>query len=198
MGRPISKPLEITRDQARRRAEEAGVPVVLVETWMQACAGEPLRIPSLPRGRAADLGDVLAGVLVLPGPGSAEALAAAWAPPSDPDSSPELGDLMGACVLNAKDGPTFLIESAACLEQMLLGRYSDSPWMRGLPQRLREDAAALPPASATLLARFVPDRLVVDGRLDEPGWDSAPAQKIVGDSPNEVIQLRALSNGHWL
>jgi hypothetical protein len=197
---PNKDPLQITRAQAELRVKTAGVPVVLMETWMEACAGEPLRIPSMPHGRSEDLGDVLAGVVVLPGPGSADALAAAWAPPSDPDASPELGELMGACVLNAKDGPTFLIESAACLEQMLLGRYADSPWMRGLPQRLRESAATLPPPERTLLARFTTDAFVFDGRLEEPAWKSAPPQALAlrPARAGEVVELRGLSDGRRL
>jgi hypothetical protein len=191
---PSEQPLEITREQAERRRKEVGIPLVLVETWMNVAVGKNPPIPSLPRGRAAELGDVLDGVVVLPGPGSATALAAAWSPPES-DTFAELGELLGACVQNAKDGATFLLESAACLEQTLLGRYADPPWLRGLPQRLRESAADLP---ATLLCRWTSSPLAVDGRLSEPAWTSAPVWEMEADPERHRVEMRALSDGRTL
>jgi hypothetical protein len=65
---------------------------------------------------------------------------------------------------------------------------------------LRESAAALPPKDATLLARWVPEPVVVDGRLDEPAWARAPGQALGRDSggPREAIELRELSDGRRL
>jgi hypothetical protein len=189
---PNEQPLEITRDQAWERRKQAGVPVVLVETWMEATDGGDPRLPSGPHGRAGDLGDVLDGIVFLPGPGSAGALAATWAPPPDADTTPELAELLGACAQNAKDGSMFLLESAACLEQTLLGRYADPPWLRGLPQRLRETAASLPPSNGLVLARLTTEPLQVDGRLGEAAWGEADWHR-VGD-----VDLAAVSDGHRL
>jgi hypothetical protein len=190
--------LAVTRAEARQRAQAAaGVPVIFVETWMEAAAGEPLRIPSLPRGRASDLGDVLAGVVVLPGPGSADAVAAAWATPAEPDTSLEVGDVLGACLPKEKDTATFLLETAACLEQLMLGRYSDTPWMHALPKHLRRLAGTLPPEDGILLARWAAEGVAVDGSLGDASWGTAPVRTL-GLPDRDPVELRALADGRRL
>lgn len=218
---PGDRPLAITRAQAQRVREEAGVPAVLVETWMAAAAPPsylrprlalrgvassrtlprdvPVRFPSLPRGRAADLGEALEGLVVLPGPGAAAALAASWAPPTDGEPWVELAELLGACARDATDGHTFLLDTAACLQENVVGRYAEPPWLEGLAERLRAASALLPPPEITLLARWTSEAVQVDGRLDEPLWSTAAPRTLPASldatPPSTAVVLRAVSSG---
>lgn len=189
---PRAEALTIPRAEAERTAREAGVPVVLVEDWARAQSGEPPRLPVLPRGRAADLGDVLEGVLVLAGPGSAEILASAWLPPADDAPSAELAELLGACALHAPEAAAFLTQSAELLEAALAGRLGVRGALARLPQLLRAEAERLPPLAQVLRARHVPEPVQVDGRLDDRAWAFALPARL---GPVDVL---ALSDGRRL
>ncbi len=186
---PVEAPTTISRADAARAVKEAGVPVVLVETWASAA---PEAIPSLPRGRDADLGEVLEGVLVRAGPGSADALAATWQPPLTPGPWPELTELLAACAPHAPDPASFLKTTSRSLELALAGRRADPPWLRALPERLRLTAASLPPSDELLLAAWVPEPVVIDGRLDDRAWTQARPLAL---GPGELL---ALSDGRRL
>ena len=186
---PSKRPLTITRAQAARVACAARVPVVLIETWMQTAQG----LPSLPRGRDDDLGEVLAGIVVLPGPAAADALARAWAPGApEPSAHPALVELLACCATEPADPASFLLGTAANLEQALTGRFTDPIWLRRLPARLRAAASELPPLGQRVLALHVATTPVLDGRLTEAEWADAPATTV---GPAEV---RALSDGRRL
>lgn len=181
--------LTVTRAEAARVACAARVPVVLIETWMQAAQG----LPSLPRGRDEALGEVLAGLVVLPGPAAAEALARAWAPSApEPSAHPALDELLACCAAEPTDPAAFLLSTASNLEQALAGRFADPFWLRRLPATLRAAAKELPPAAQRVLARHVGAAPALDGRLSEPAWADAPATAV---GPAEV---RALSDGRRL
>jgi len=185
---PTGRDLVITREQAARVACEARVPVVLIETWM----ADVWYLPSLPRGREEDLGDELAGVVVLPGLAAIEALATAWAPGApEPSTHPALAELLACCAAEPADAEEFLQVTATNLEQALAGRFADPLWLRQLPERLRYTARMLPYPHSRILARTVETAPVIDGVL-EPAWEQAPVTRV---GPAEV---RALSDGRTL
>ncbi len=186
---PVEAPTTISRADAARAAKEAGVPLVLVETWASAA---PEAIPSLPRGRDADLGDVLEGVLVRAGPGSANALAATWQQPLTVGPWPELAELLAACALRTPDTKSFLTSTGRTLELALAGRPVAPPWLRALPERLRLTAENLPPQNELLLAAWLPEPVVIDGRLDDPAWTHARPLALGRGT------LQALSDGRRL
>jgi hypothetical protein len=186
---PDPRPLEVTRAQAERIVERAGVPVVFMETWMSDVWG----LPSLPRGRDPGLGEVLAGVVVLPGPGAVDAVAHAWSPQATPPTlGPALDELLDCCVADPSDAEAWLVAGAQSLEQALEGRFGAPLWQRGLPRRMREDAAALPPADQRLLVWYDPQARRADGSLDPACWDAAPVKRL---GPAEV---RAVSDGELI
>jgi|GEM_PF-6423499 len=184
-----SHALTITRAEAARVACAARVPVVLIETWMARSLG----LPSMPRGRDADLGDVLAGVVVLPGPAAVEALALAWDPGAPQAAAlAALTELLGCCATEPTDAEAFLRSTATNLEQALTGRFADPPWLRTLPKILNAGAAVLPPAAQRVLARYVETAPTLDGRLAEAAWTQAPATQV------GPVDVRALSDGRLL
>ncbi len=74
---PTEFATRITRAQAERRVKEAGTPVVLLDTWAMPITA-PSLIPALPHGRAADLHEVLDGIVVLGRRGAEDVLESAW------------------------------------------------------------------------------------------------------------------------
>ncbi len=181
--------LTITQAEAARVACAARVPVVLIETWMQAAQG----LPSLPRGRDETLGEVLAGIVVLPGPAAADALARAWAPSApEPSAHPALEELLACCAAEPTDPAAFLLSTASNLEQALAGRFADPFWLRRLPATLRAAAGELPPPEQRVVARYVERNPALDGRLAEAEWPDAPVTRV---GPAHV---RALTNGRTL
>lgn len=182
----------LTREGLTTLSRRAGAPLVLVEPWMAAAAGQPPRIPSLPRDLPDDLPDVVEGVLVLPGPGAESALSAAWAPVEDAEAFPELADLLAAAPHAPLEPRAFLERTADGLEQALNGRLAPPPWLGLLPRHLREAAAGLPPADQVVRAPLVPEPVALDGRLDDRAWRFA-VPRAVGP-----LDLLALSDGHRL
>ncbi|MFM8980685.1 MAG: hypothetical protein ACKOSS_09535, partial [Planctomycetia bacterium] len=130
----------------RRVRAAARVPVVLVEDWMEPAQA----LPSLPRGREALATSGLAGLVVLPGPGADEVLAAAWSP----ESAEHTVEAARAAWLEAL-GPAPGRDLATSARTGTSASTGNAPtpaalaaWLRAAAQRVEqglEGGAALPP-----------------------------------------------------
>jgi hypothetical protein len=173
---PTEKPPSIPLEAARRKVARAGVPVVLLETWMEGVLG----LPSAPRGRDPRLGEVLAGIVVLGGPGAAEVLARAWSPLEASDPQRDVASLFAAVPAfeDASDPAAWCADVAAALDAARAGRIGDPHWLQRLPARARAAAEGLPRPEARLLARMTTEPLTTDGRLAESAWRDAPPLRL--------------------
>jgi hypothetical protein len=170
---PTEKPASIPFEVARRKAARAGVPVVLLETWMEGVRG----MPSAPRGRDPQLGEVLAGIVVLGGSGAAEVLSRAWSPVEASDPQRDAASLFASVPAfdAASDLAAWCAEVATSIEAARAGRIGDPHWLQRLPARARDAAEGLPPPGARLLVRSTTEPVTTDGRLAERAWRDAPA-----------------------
>ena len=184
---PSEHATRITRTQAERRVGEAGVPVVLLETWMDpawAGAGRS-RIPTLPRGRDADLPEVLDGIVVPGRRDTSPLLESAWQPLDEHRLG--LGLLQPLVPSDGADPAAF----AAALARTLRAADEENaglvPWMTPLA-----DALLAQPADASV--PVVPQRVTADGRIDERPWGFA--RKLVGST--QGAEVFVLSDGDAL
>jgi len=141
--------MRVTRAQAERRVHEAGVPVFLFETWAWMPAlGIDALIPTLPRGRDADLGDVLAGVVVLARSGAESSLEAAWRAAGEPRfGMAELAPLLP--IGEPRAGP-YLDALATNLERAAKESLGLIPWMDPLATQAQTDARRVGQAGGVL------------------------------------------------
>ncbi len=159
---PQEHSLHITRAQAERRVREAGVPVVLLETWSDG-ARAAAAIPTLPSGRAPDLGDVLAGIIVVGRPGADSILEAAWQPAGAPRfGMAELAPLLPG---DEKRPAPFLQRLATSLERAAKESLGLIPWMAPLAAEVRAGARRVAAADGVLMLSASGS----PGALQEPG-----------------------------
>lgn len=173
---PSEHTTRVTREDAERRVREAGVPVVLWETWAGPRPKGPCatRIPTLPRGRDADLPDVLDGVIIVGRHLTAPLLDAAWERVEPTRTGLALLQSL-APVQQTGEPAAFAADMARRLrraEQETLGLIR---WIGPLADGLRDavwDRGGKPNAAAVPV---VPQRVAVDGRIDERSWAFARA-----------------------
>jgi len=186
---PLEHSATIMREQAERRVKEAGIPVVLLDTWAAPFRKTPVRdlyIPSLPTRRAPDLGDVLAGVVVVGSRGTEALLESAW----DPKAKERFGlDLLTELVPRDEKDPLEVARvSAVRLDHAAKENLGLVPWMAPLAAELRRVKGPIERIP------LVDTPLRNDGRVDEKAWTSALH---VPETPRGV-DLLVLSDGSTL
>jgi hypothetical protein len=187
---PLEYSARIARSDAERRRAEAGVPVLLHENWGERFLRPdgPPRIPTPPRGRDADLGEVLDGIVVVGD--YPQVLEQAWGGADGPDP---LAELLGAIPADASDPAAFLRGAAEGLRK-LAAQDGAPAWAHRLPAVLEDLAETEPPPHRVAVVPFVPGPLRADGVLDEPAWARAAT------IPTDIacMSLRVVSNGNEL
>ena len=186
---PLEDSTTISRTDAERRVKQAGVPVVLLARWAASFQEAPLRdlyIPSLPTGRAEDLGDVLAGVVVVGAYGTEAMLESAW----DASARERFGlDLLTPLIpRDEKDTLELLRLCAVRLDHEAKENLGLVRWMAPLAAELRNTK------SPVVRAPMIAASLKNDGHLDEKAWSSAlrlPTGK-------QGVEVRLLSDGSAL
>ena len=188
---PSELALGISRAAAQARvAAASGVPVVLLDTWAAPFQGpgHEAYVPSLPRGRAADLDEVLDGVVVVGRRGTQGTLEALWEPVEDVRfGAGLLGELL----------PASSAPAASQLAGMAAAAHTAAPDHRGLVPWFAPLAAELEAAArdatthGAAVVPLVPAEVVLDGALDERSW--AFALPLVRDPRG--VDVLVLSDG---
>jgi hypothetical protein len=192
---PLEHSTRIRKQDAERRVREAGVPVVLLETWAAAdqTGNDAARILTLPRGRDAALPDALEGIVVVGRTLAGPILDAAWAPAADHRFGPGmLAPLVP--VQRTADPEAFaadLMQRLRAADQENLGQV---PWMAPLADALRDAIWRRGGKPSAAAVPVVPQRVAVDGRIDEPAW--AFARTLVRDM--DGVDVFVLSDGEAL
>jgi hypothetical protein len=174
---PEEHSVAITREQAEHRVREAGMPVLLLDTWT-APFQSPAHVPSLPTGRAAALGDVLAGVVVAPGPGVDDVLLSAWdveAAARNASSTLEALAFLGSGATDAMRLVPPAIEGLLRLDRQVPGYL---PWAAPLAAELGRIQG---PATGVLR----------DNELAEASRDPWQAAGILGRRDGVTLQARS-------
>lgn len=191
---PLEHCVEITSEHARRRVRDADVPVVLLDTWAAPFQGESAaaHVPCAPYGRAADLHEVLEGVIVVGARHVEASLDSAWGPASEERFGAELlAPLLPAGDLGAN---AFLAGSAAALEGQAQEDQGVVGWMGPLAQALRAAAAEVAAGRPAVAVPVVPAGVRLDGRIDEPSWAYARALPLRAPG----VRVLVLSDGRRL
>ncbi len=189
---PEEHSIRITRADAERRVAEAGVPVVLYDTWAEPFNRNEAYVPVQPYGRDPDLHEVLDGVVVVGTRGTTTALESAWAPvEEDPFGAQLLGPLLPS---GGDDAQTFLTKAAMRIEKEVEETMGLVPWMKPLAQNARTRAKEIHDGTAAVAVPVVPSHVVLDGRIDEPAWGFA---RSIPTGRNDAKVL-ALSDGRSL
>ncbi|MDJ0521120.1 MAG: hypothetical protein QNJ90_03495 [Planctomycetota bacterium] len=170
---PSEHATTVTREQAERRVREAGVPVVLLETWAAPSqrGKDKARIPSLPRGRDADLPDVLAGVVVV-GRNTAPILESAWEPLEAHRFGTQLLQPL-VPTTGTEDPEAFAADLMRRLRAADKENLGLVPWMAPMADALRDGVWNRGGRPSAAGIPIVPSSGSVDGRLDDRAWGFA-------------------------
>jgi hypothetical protein len=170
---PLEHSVQITRADAERRVREAGVPVVLYDTWAAPFQDDKdmAHVPCAPYGRAPDLHDVLDGVVVVGERHTEAMLDSAWGPVTDERFGASLlGPLLPVGDL---DPLAFLRRSSEALERQADEDAGFVAWMRPLAFALRDATTEIESGTPALTVPVVPAGVIPDGKVDEPSWGFA-------------------------
>ncbi len=172
---PSEHSTHVSRADAERRVREAGVPVVLLETWAAPTQrGKDLaRIPTLPRGRAAELHEVLEGIVVVGREHIGPIVESAWQSVGEHRLGLEL--LRPLVPADGSDPAAF---AAALMGRLRSGAQENLglvPWMTHLADALRDGVWSRGGKPNAATVPVVPQRIEADGRIDERPWGFARA-----------------------
>jgi hypothetical protein len=161
---------EIPLAAAERRVREAGVPVLLWESWLEGfdAPGAPPRLPSMPRGRDPRLGEALDGIVALGGEAALPVVESAW-----DAAAAGLPDPVETALAGIPVGTVDPVATIALCGQGLLDAHARAggmlPWLEPVARDLLGRATRLP-KDATWLVPTVPDPVTLDGAVDERAW----------------------------